>query len=286
MDILRLTRLKTILLGGNLVQMVRGNYRQHGYDEKDEKDVRIFNDLTHIQQLQDHTMLCEDENGNTINVPITMSKKHRHAMWNFFKRIDSALLPNAISWYPTFTGLLVEKEFSFYSRNHSYRQWHGLNEIRYSLWRDTKEPNYASTLACADRAYNHNPHHLDISHVDFSTLAQFPQLTFIVTTVNHLTGHLPMDIDVVWPKIASIALEMTDISGSLPPRLGNLKCVSFSTSNLSDPHTYVALTLTFFFSLFQTFAPLRDQRWMFRRVHTKRARGLTCAQITCHKEST
>ena len=232
MDILRLTRLKTILLGGNLVQMVYANYRQHKY----ENDVRISNDLTHIEQLQEDTMLCEDENGNTINVPITMSKKHRHAMWNFLKRVDSALLPNAISWHPEFTGLLVEKEFSFFSRNHSYRQWHGLNEIQYSLWRDKNPSNYASTLSCADRAYNHNPHHLDISHVDFSTLAQFPQLTVIVAKVNHLTGHLPMDIDVVWPNMASIVLEMTDISGSLPPRLGNLKCVSFSTSNLSDPH--------------------------------------------------
>ena len=246
MDILRLTRLKTILLGGNLVQYLRANYRQSSYKEIPQ---HITNDLTHIEQLQEFTMLCEDENGNTINVPITMSKKHRHAMWNFFKRMDSSLLPNANSWYPEFTGLLVEKEFSFFSRNHSYRQWHGLNEIQYSLWRDKHPSNYASTLSCADRAYNHNPHHFDISHVDFSTLAQFPQLTVIVAKVNHLTGHLPMDIDVVWPNIASIALQMTDISGSLPPRLGNLKCVSFSMSNLSDPHMLCTLTLTFFFLL-------------------------------------
>ena len=131
MDILRLTRLKTILLGGNLVQYLRANYRQSSYKEIPQ---HITNDLTHIEQLQESTMLCEDENGNTINVPITMSKKHRHAMWNFFKRMDSSLLPNANSWYPEFTGLLVEKEFSFFSRNHSYRQWHGLNEIQYSLF--------------------------------------------------------------------------------------------------------------------------------------------------------
>jgi hypothetical protein len=207
MDILRLTRLKTILLGGNYVIQVRAPYRQSSY-----KKGELIPDPKQISQLQERTMLCAAENGNIINVPTTMSKADRHAFWNFFKRIDSAVLPDIISWYTDFSALIVEKEYPFYSTT-------SLQMFKYNELNMTK----ATKLTCEKRTYNLDPDHLDVSRFDLNTLAQYPQLTAIVNSLNHLTGHLPHDIDVVWPLMASLGLDLTDVRGSIPPRLGNLE---------------------------------------------------------------
>ena len=201
-DLIHLSRIKYLNVERNFLSYEKNPLYYGHYDlpEQLNKDHKLYRNVP---------VCLNYSTGRTVNMGLELTRKNRLSIYNFVKVIVKALAISAVALNLEKTGKLMELDYPI--RDETYEP----------CLLNNSYCNAVPYKTCLQKTY---------SDVEISLLSlQQPEilmnhgLIVLLMKTCHLTGWLPENIEEVWPHLNSLALIYTDITGAIPPSMGQLK---------------------------------------------------------------
>lgn len=202
-DLIHLSRIKYLNVERNFLSYEKNPLT---YEWRDDFPEQVNKD----SELYRNVPVCLNySTGRTVNMGLELTRKNRLSIYNFVKVIVKALAISAVALNLHKTGKLMELDYPI--RDETYEP----------CLLNNSYCNAVPYKTCLQKTY---------SDVEISLLSlQQPEilmnhaLIVLLMETCHLTGWLPENIEEVWPHLNSLALIYTDITGAIPPSMGQLK---------------------------------------------------------------